>query len=263
MILEQIVNSTKSSLERHKAEMPLARIEEAIARQEAPRDFAGALQGPSVSLIAEIKRASPSKGLLRPDLDASSLAHIYSQCGASAISVLTEPDYFLGSFADLEAVRKEIDLPLLRKDFIFDSYQLYEARAHGADAVLLIVAILTQDELRTLLETTHSLDMSALVEVHNRDELMRALELAPGIIGINNRNLVDFSVDLETTLNLRPLIPSNILVVSESGIHDRKDIIRLQKEGIAAVLVGEVLVTSPDPASKIDELLGQVKQDRV
>jgi indole-3-glycerol phosphate synthase len=259
MFLEQIVNSTRKSLAQHKEETPLASLERAIAYQASPRDLAGALRGDGISLIAEVKRASPSKRLLCPNLAASSLAHIYNESGAAAISVLTEPDYFLGSFADLEAVRMEVDLPLLCKDFILDGYQIYKARAHGADAVLLIAAILSQHELKTLLQITHSLGMSALVEVHNRDELVKALRVSPGIIGINNRNLEDFSVNLETTFKLQPLIPAGVLVVSESGIHTRNDVLRLQQAEVNAVLVGEALVTSPDPAAKIAELVGKVR----
>jgi indole-3-glycerol phosphate synthase len=235
---------------------PLASLKRAIGHQAPPRDFAGALRGDGIRLIAEIKRASPSKGLLCPNLAASSLALVYSKSGASAISVLTESEYFRGSFADLEAVHREVDLPLLCKDFIIDRYQIYVACAHGADAVLLISAILTQSEIASLLKTAHSLGMAALVEVHNRDELMKALRIAPGIIGINNRNLEDFSVNLETTFKLRPQIPAGILVVSESGIHTHDNVLRLQQAGVNAILVGEALVTSPDPAAKIAALLG-------
>lgn len=263
MILNEIVAATKKLIAEQKTQTPIAEVKRASDDQTMPRDFTGALQGQTISLIAEVKRASPSKGVLCPDLDASSLARIYNKSGAAAISVLTEPEYFSGSFADLEAARREVDLPLLCKDFIVDRYQVYKARAHGADAVLLIVAILTQDELRVLLETAHSLGMAALVEVHSRNELLRALELSHGIIGINNRNLADFSVDLETTLSLRPLIPPNVVVVSESGIHTRDDVLRLQQAGVDAILVGEALVTSPNPAAKIDELLGRVKQGMV
>lgn len=262
MFLEQIVNSTRKSLAQHKEQTPLSNLERAIAHQAPPRDFAGALRGDGVRLIAEIKRASPSKGLLCPGLAASSLAHVYNESGAAAISVLTESEYFLGSFTDLEAVRTVVDLPLLCKDFVLDSYQIYQARAHGADAVLLIAAILSQHELKALLETVQSLEMSALVEVHNRDELMKALKVSPGIIGINNRNLKDFSVNLETTLKLRPLIPAGVLVVSESGIHTHGDVIKLQQVGVNAILVGEALVTNPDPAAKIAELLGIVRQSQ-
>jgi len=260
MILEQIVNSTRKSVAKRKALTSLADLVKATSSLPSPKDFAAALEGDSIRLIAEIKRASPSKGLLCPNLSVSSLAHIYSQSGAAAISVLTESEYFLGSLADLQTVRMQVDLPLLCKDFIVDRYQIYEARAYGADAILLIAAILTQLELKALLETAHSLGMAALVEVHNRDELTKALRVSPGIIGINNRNLEDFSVDLGTTTKLRHLIPSGVLIVSESGIHSRDDVLRLQEAGVNAILVGETLVTSPDPAAKIAELLGKVKQ---
>jgi indole-3-glycerol phosphate synthase len=177
--------------------------------------------------------------------------------------VLTEPDYFRGSLADLEAARVEVKLPVLCKDFIIDRYQICRARAHGADAVLLITAILTKRELGALLETARSLGMTAIVEVHDRDELVKALKLSPRIIGINNRNLADFSVDLDTTLSLRPLIPPEVLVVSESGIHTRDDVLTLEKADVDAILVGESLVTSPDPAAKIAELLGRAKHVKV
>ncbi len=263
MILDQIVVSTKKTLAEQKARTPLSKLKKAISYQDPPRDFVNALQGQAISLIAEVKRASPSRGLLRQDLVASSLARIYSKSGASAISVLTEPDYFWGSFADLEAAHTEVKLPILCKDFIIDRYQIYRARAHSADAVLLIAAILTQSELETLLETAHILDMVALVEVHSREELKRALELQPRIIGINNRNLADFSVGLEPTLSLRPLIPPEVAVVSESGIHTRDDVLRMQEAKVNAILVGEALVTSPDPAAKIGELLGNIEQRTV
>jgi len=257
VILDRIIASTRVRVARIESETSLAEVEEAARRREPPRDFAGALNGAGIGLIAEVKRASPSKGPLRPDLDASSLAREYSAGGAAAISVLTEKDYFLGGFADLEAARAAAGLPVLCKDFLIEEYQVYEARAHGADAVLLIAAVLTRTRLGELLATARSLGMAALVEVHNRAELAEALECGPGIIGVNNRNLADFSVDLQTTLGLRPLIPSGILVVSESGIHTRDDVLTLQDAGVNALLVGEALVTSPSPAAKIAELLGR------
>jgi indole-3-glycerol phosphate synthase len=256
VILDKIVESTREAIARLKSQIPLSSMQELARNQDPPRDFADALNGQNVSLIAEVKRASPSKGQLCPDLDVSSLARLYSQSGASAISVLTEPEYFQGSFTDLETARAEVKLPVLCKDFIVDRYQVYKARAHGADAVLLITAILTQRELTTLLETTYSLGMAALVEVHNIGELDKALKCSPRIIGINNRDLTDFSIDLGTTLDLRPMIPSGTLVVSESGIHTRDDVLTLEKTNVNAVLVGEALVTSSDPAIKIRELLG-------
>jgi indole-3-glycerol phosphate synthase len=257
VILEKIVNSTRKSVSERKAQMALADLEKVIEHQPPPRNFARALRGNDIKLIAEIKRASPSKGLLCQNLDVGSVARIYEQNGAAAVSVLTESEFFGGSFADLDTVRKEVALPLVCKDFILDSYQIYQARASGADAVLLIVAVLTHRELKTLMDTAESLGMEALVEVHSKSELERALELRPRIIGINNRNLNDFGVNLETTLKLKPYVPANAIVVSESGIHTRGDVLRLQQSGINAILVGEALVTSIDPAAKIDELLGK------
>ena len=262
MILEQIVESTRERVAEQKASEPAASIKSAVRNQEPPRDFAGALRGGDISLIAEVKRASPSKGLLSPNLDAASLARAYSASGAAAISVLTEPHYFHGSFADLDATRAAVDLPLLCKDFIVDRYQVYKARAHGADAVLLITAVLTRSHLRALLDATHALGMTALIEVHNRDELEKALELSPGVIGVNNRNLGTFDVDLETTFSLRPLIPAGVVVVSESGIRSRDDVVRLEEAGVDAILVGEALVTSPDPAAKISGLMGRADKSR-
>lgn len=208
------------------------------------------------SLIAEIKRASPSRGWLRPDLDPAALAQAYAQSGAAAISVLTEPAFFRGSLADLASVRGAVELPVLCKDFILDPYQVYEARAWGADAILLIVAALGLPELKALLELARGLGMSALVEVHQAEEVERALAAGASLIGINNRNLVDFGVDLNTSLRLRPLIPPDIPVVSESGIRTAQDVQHLKAAGVNAILVGEALVTSPDPGAKIKELLG-------
>jgi len=256
MILDEIVASTKKLLVERKSRTPIEMIEHAAAKQAPPRDFAEALRGQNIKLIAEVKRASPSKGLLAPNLDAASMAGTYEKSGAAAISVLTEPEYFKSSLADLEAVRAAVNLPILRKDFIVDPYQVYEARASGADAVLLIAAILSADEMRSLLETVHSLGMKALVEVHNREELEQALALDPKVIGINNRNLADFSVGLETTMELSPLIPEGKVIVSESGIHTRDDVKKLEGAGVNAILVGEALVNSADPAVKIKELLG-------
>ncbi|MDD5094033.1 MAG: indole-3-glycerol phosphate synthase TrpC [Dehalococcoidia bacterium] len=256
MILDKIVAATKKSLPERKARMPLADLEAIACAVEPPRDFAGAIGGSGIKLIAEVKRASPSKGPLALNLNAPTLARSYEKGGAAAISVLTETEYFKGSMADLEAVRSAVDIPILRKDFIIDPYQVFEARAGGADIVLLIAAILSSEEMRGLLEIVHSLEMKALVEVHDRAELERVLKLNPEVIGINNRNLFDFSVTLQTTLALRPFVPKDVLLVSESGIHIRDDVRMLEDAGVNAILVGEALVTSADPAAKIRELIG-------
>ena len=256
MVLEKILTSTRRSLAWRRERTPLARLEETAEEQSAPRDFAAALEGNGIRLIAEVKRASPSRGLLRPDLDAAQLAGIYSQAGASAISVLTETEYFQGGLEDLAAVRDKVGLPVLRKDFIIDPYQVYEARAFGADAILLIAAILSLAELDFLAQLVGSLGMTALVEAQNQRDMEKALEVSPKVIGINNRNLADMTVDLKTTFDLRPLIPQGVVVVSESGISSREDVLRLSNIGIDAILVGTALVMSPDPATRIKELLG-------
>ena len=257
MIIDQIVASVRQELAERKQQKPLRELECLVDKYGTPRDFPGALRGEGVKLIAEIKRASPSKGWLRPDLDVAMLARSYARGGAAAISVLTEPGWFKGSLADLAAVRQVTHLPLLCKDFILDPYQVYEARAHGADAVLLIMAILSLAELSALIKIAHGLGMAALVEVHSEPEVKMALSARASPIGINNRNLADFSVDLGTTLKLRPLIPPDVIVVSESGIKSYADIATLQAAGVNAVLVGETLVTSPDPESKLRELGGE------
>ncbi|MBT9148710.1 MAG: Indole-3-glycerol phosphate synthase [Dehalococcoidia bacterium] len=255
MILDEIVASTKKLIANRKSRVSIAEMAQAARDQTPPRDFAAALGGSNIRLIAEVKRASPSKGLLAPNIAAAALARTYEKAGAAAISVLTETEYFRGSLADLEAVRTAVSLPILHKDFVLDPYQVYEARAHGADAVLLIVAILSPGELQNLLKTTHSLGMVALVEVHDREDLEQALAVDPKIIGINNRSLADFSLSLETTVELRPLVPGGKIIVSESGIHTRDDVKTLEDIGVDAILVGEALVRSADPARKIRELL--------
>jgi indole-3-glycerol phosphate synthase len=259
MLLESIIVHKREELAAWKAAVSQARLEEAAAQQAPPLDFAAALRQPGVSLIAEVKRASPSKGLLRPALDPGQLAMTYAEGGAAAISVLTDERFFRGSLSDLAAVKNALrqagrEVPVLRKDFIFDAYQVYQARAYEADAILLIAAILGAEELAELLALTRELGMEALVEVHSEKELDRVLPLGPAIIGVNNRDLQDFSVDLATTLRLRPHIPRSIVLVSESGIHGRADVERLARAGVDAILVGEALVTAEDVAGKIREL---------
>ena len=224
----------------------------------APLDFAAALRGDGIQLIAEVKKASPSRGVIRHDFNPAEIAYIYASNGASAISVLTESTNFQGSLKHLKTIRTALEdngLPLLRKDFIYDSYQVYESRACGADALLLIVALLDPQQLAGLLRLSHEMGMACLVEVHNEAEVEAALSSGAGIIGINNRNLNTFAVDLAVTRRLRPLIPPDRTVVSESGIKNRSDIARLREWGVNAVLVGESLMSAPDIAAKMRELL--------
>ena len=235
--------------------MPLSLLEKRIAHQQAPRDFALALGGDHTRLIAEVKRSSPSRGVLCPNFNPVELAQSYAQGGAAAISVLTEANYFEGSIDYLAAIREEVRLPLLRKDFIFDPYQVYESSAYGADALLLIVAILSQEQLEELLSLSHSLGLRCLVEVHSEDEVERALLSQAKIIGINNRDLNAFTVDINTTHRLRPLIPQQRIVVSESGIRSQGDVEKLRGWGVNAVLVGEALVTASDVQNKVRELI--------
>jgi indole-3-glycerol phosphate synthase len=210
----------------------------------------------NISIIAEIKRRSPSKGTLAENLNAVKTAQIYESAGAQAISVLTESEFFNGNPDDLKAVREISNLPLLRKDFILDEYQVWESRAIGADAILVIVAILNNDRLTSIYSLARQIDLDVIVEVHNEEELHTALALNPEIIGINNRNLKTFETDLETTECLSSLIPPGVLQISESGIKTRADIKKLEKYNIDAVLIGEELVKSPDPFRKLHQLMG-------
>jgi len=254
-ILEKIVARKKREVEQAKKSLPAVALKERLARREAPRDFALALGSGGIRLIAEVKKASPSRGVLCPDFRPVALARTYEQNGAAAISVLTEVRHFQGSLDYLLAIKEEASVPLLRKDFIFDEYQIYESAAYGADALLLIAAILSREELERLLALSHSLGMSCLVEAHNEYEVAQAVHSGAGIIGINNRDLNTFNVDIETTQRLRPLIPEGRIVVSESGISRREDIARLADAGINAVLVGEALVAADDIPAKMEELL--------
>ncbi len=253
-MLGRIITDKRDEVEQRKKSVPLATLEERLTRRQAPLDFAGALRGDGTRLIAEVKRASPSRGLLCPEFDPVKLAKTYAANGAAAISVLTEANYFQGSLDHLAAIRKEVALPLLRKDFIFDPYQVYESRAYGADALLLIVAILGQGQLGELLSLSHKLGMDCLVEVHNEAEVARALDSGAEVIGINNRDLKTFKVDIKTTRRLRPLIPAGYTVVSESGIRSGENVAELKGWGINAILVGETLVTAADIPSKIREI---------
>ena len=258
MILDQIVKDNLEELETRKRSFPLEELKRVALEQPPPLDFASALRGDRIQLIAEVKRASPSKDIIRPDFDPVEIAQTYASNGASAISVLTEARYFQGSLKHMKDIRNALGnkrLPLLRKDFIHDSYQVYESRAYGADSLLLIVAILTPKMLEELHGLSHELGMSCLVEVHNEAELEITLNSRARVIGINNRDLSTFVVDLATTERLRPLIPPDRTVVSESGIKNRNDMEKLKKWGVDAVLVGESLISAPDIAAKMKELL--------
>lgn len=256
MFLDDIVALKRKELPNRQKAVPLSALEDTFKQQPTPLNLARALKGDGISLIAEVKRASPSKGDLNVNLDAVALAKTYAENGAKAISVLTEKHYFKGSGQDLEAVKKALpNVPVLRKDFILDPYQLYEARAWGADAVLLIVAILDNNVLRHLIAESQRLGMECLVEVHDKDELKRALKCDAKVIGINNRNLQTLVVDINVTQKLRPLVPPECLVVSESGVKGREDIEKLRAWGVDAVLIGESLVTAKDIPAKIKELL--------
>lgn len=256
MFLDRIVTEKLDEIEQRQKAMPLAELKAVIKEKPLPLDMASALSRDSLCLIAEVKRASPSRGVLRSDLDPVRLAETYARCGAAAISVLTERRYFLGSEEDLKAIRCRLPgIPLLKKDFILKPYQLFESRAWGADSVLLIVSILGDRELKELLSLSQDLGMQCLVEVHNEDELKIALETNARIIGINNRNLDTMTVDIDVTRRLRPLIPSDRIVVSESGIKGREDVQKLKEWRVNAMLVGEALVTASDVEAKIKELL--------
>ncbi len=254
-MLDKIVTDKKEELKQRKKAVPVSELEASIAQRAGTLDFANALKEEGVSIIAEVKRASPSRGVLRHDFSPVALARAYADNGAAAISVLTESKYFQGSIEHLTEIREAVEIPLLRKDFIFDPYQVYESRAYGADALLLIVAILEQEQLDELSTLSHELGLTCLVEVHNESEVERALFSGARIIGINNRDLNTFQVDIGTTQRLRPLIPGSRVVVSESGISSRRDIDNLKRWGVNAALVGEALITAGDIAAKMRELM--------
>ena len=246
-VLEEIVERKREEVATRKACRPLADLAAQAASSGAPRDFEAALRAPGLSVIAEIKRRSPAKGDLRIDLDAGEQARRYDEAGASALSVLTDEPYFRGSDDDLRAARAATVLPILRKDFTIDPYQVYEARLLGADAVLLIVRALPDALLRELLGLAGELGLSALVEVHDEPELRRAAAAGARLIGVNNRNLDTLEVDPETSLRLRALLPSGCTSVAESGISSPELAGRLARAGYDAILVGEVLVRADDP----------------
>src|SRR5579862_1917637 len=251
-ILDRIVEARRESVARRKRVLPEVALRIAVDKKVAPpRDFPDALTAPRVCVIAELKKASPSRGLIRTQFDPASLAASLEQAGAAALSVLTEEDFFSGSLADLKEASRVTRIPILRKDFIIDPWQVWEARAAGADSFLLIAAVLEDEILAELLSLGHSLKMEPLVEVHSRKELDRVLAVGAHIIGVNNRDLQDFQVHIETSLSLIEMIPEDCIAVSESGLRTHEDIERLQRAGFDAFLIGEHLMKEADPGSAL------------
>ena len=254
-ILDEIMTFHRENLPKIMREVPLADLRALATVAPPPLDFYAALKKPGVSLIAECKKASPSKGLMVPNYDPVKLATAYAKAGASAISVLTDGRHFQGSLADLRDVKEAVKVPVLRKDFIFHPYQIYEARAAGADALLLITAVLSDGDLKELLALTHRLGMNALIEVHSAEELARVLPLQPRIVGVNNRNLQTFEVDFANTARLREQISPEVVVVGESGLKTAADVQAMAQIGVDAILVGETLVKSKDVYKKAAEFV--------
>jgi len=254
-VLDSIIEGVREDLAKRRKS--LNQILEEMSQAAPVRDAHVALTGDEMKVIAEVKRSSPSKGSLSAITDPAALAESYQKAGASVISVLTEERRFKGSLADLDAVRSRVDIPVLRKDFMVDEYQFYEARAHGADLVLLIVAALSKSQLKDFFDIATELEMAALIEVHTADELERALEISPRIIGVNSRNLKTLEVEPKAFADLIPQIPAELIRVAESGISTRSDVEFAQNSGAKAILVGEALVTSGDPDLAMRTLLGR------
>ena len=255
-VLDDIIVGVLEDLKEREGRVPLNRVKEMEQSVPEAKDALGALRNRdgAVKIISEVKRSSPSKGALARIPDPAALASVYEAGGASVVSVLTEQRRFHGSLADLDAVRAAVDIPILRKDFIVTPYQIHEARAHGADLVLLIVAALEQNALVSLLERTRSLGMEALVETHSRLEALRALDAGASIIGVNARNLKTLEVDRSTVEQVIDVIPQDVVAVAESGVAQAHDVFEYAKWGADAVLVGEALVTSGDPLSSIQDM---------
>jgi indole-3-glycerol phosphate synthase len=258
--LDQVIERTRADVDARAKEVPIEALEERAGAPGRARPFSEALVAEGISLIAEMKRASPSKGPIRPDATVTQIVQAYEQAGASACSVLTEPAWFGGSLDDLVEARQAVSLPLLRKDFIVTRYQIIEAAVAGANAVLLIVAALSPERLVELQEIAASVGLDTLVEVHDEMEMAIALEAGAEIIGVNNRNLHTLDVDPDTALRLLPDAPAGTIVVAESGITSREDVQRLEEAGVDAILVGETLMRSDDTGEAVRTLLGHVRQ---
>ena len=257
MFLEKILEGKKEEVAAQKGLLPLSDLKRRLAEVPAPLDFRGALRSRECALIAEVKRSSPSKGRIREDFDPVAIARIYAENGAAAVSVVTESRFFEGRPLFLSQIRQSVQIPLLRKDFIIDSYQIYEGRLLGADAVLLIARILEAPRLREFIELSSDLGLSPLVEIHDEADLEKAVSAGAEVIGINNRDLSTFATDLGVSLRLAPLVPPETLVISESGIRSQGDIARLMAVGIQGFLVGETLMRERDVAGKMKELMAQ------
>ena len=255
-ILEQIVTMTQKRLLKKKAALPLDSLKKQKMPQREPFIFQKALSKDNIAFICEVKKASPSKGIIDESFPYVEIAREYEKAGADAVSVLTEPDFFMGDTAYLEQIRQHINIPILCKDFIIDPYQIYEAKNAGADAVLLICAILNAHSLKEYIDLAHALGMSALVEIHDERELLMALKCGAKVIGANNRDLKTFNVDTDTSIRLRRLAPASTIFISESGIKTRANIIKLEQSQINGVLVGETLMCSTNKQAALNELRG-------
>lgn len=254
-ILDGIVEKKRERLKHVRSKKPLSEIRAIISGLDSPRDFKGAIKrDKGIKLIAEIKKASPSKGIIRAEFDPAKIASLYEDKGVDAVSVITEEDFFLGSIDYINIVKEKVSRPVLRKDFIFDEYQVYESRAYGADAILLIGAILDRVQAEEYLHMARELGLSVLFEIHSYDDLEKALRINADIIGINNRDLRTLQVDINRTFLLKKEIPSDKVTVSESGIKNRDDVLRLDIVRIDAILVGTSLMESEDIGKRIEEL---------
>lgn len=255
-MLDEIVEKTKERVEQAKKLVPLEDLKKEVSTMEINDEFSfkKALKEDGISIIAEVKKASPSKGLIAEDFDYVAIAKDYEQAGASAISVLTEPFFFMGSDDYLSEIAENVSIPLLRKDFVVDEYMIWEAKLLGASAILLIVSVLDVVQLKKYLDLAHKLGLSAIVETHDGDEIRKAMIVGAEIIGVNNRNLKDFTVDINNSINLRRCVSGDVVFISESGIKTKEDVTRLKENDVVAVLIGETLMKSDDKKSMIAEL---------
>lgn len=258
MILDEITKKTKIRVEAAKQKISPEQMKQMAEKEPADTGypFETALHKPEISFICEVKKASPSKGVIAAEFDYVAIAKEYEKAGANAISVLTEPDYFMGSIEYLREIRKNVSIPLLRKDFIIDEYMIYEAKVAGADVVLLIVALLPEDVLKRYIQIADSLGLSALVEAHDEEEIAIAVRAGARIIGVNNRNLKDFTVDIHNSIRLRSFAPTGTIFVAESGIRTPEDVETLRQNGVNAALIGEQLMRAASPKEELDRLRG-------